>query len=104
MKNPNLLEIIKILKKYVKESKDYSMGITYYTGDLVQDMKNELSEKEEKIFRKEISKLTTDLHFFMRKRPDNVGGYHYVAYPRAEGEGMFGQRNLDETQEWISLK
>tara|TARA_Y100000361_G_scaffold131906_1_gene128936 strand:- start:292 stop:606 length:315 start_codon:yes stop_codon:yes gene_type:complete len=104
MKNTNLLEIIKVLKKYVKESKDYSMGITYYTGDLVQDMKNELSEKEEKIFRKEMSKLTTDLHFFMRKRPDNVGGYHYVAYPRAEGEGMFGQRNLDETQEWISLK
>ena len=104
MKNTNLLEIIKVLKKYVKESKDYSMGITYYTGDLVQDMKNELSEKEEKIFRKEMSKLTTDLHFFMRKRPDNVGGYHYVAYPRAEGEGMFGERNLDETQEWISLK
>ena len=104
MKNTNLLEIIKVLKKYVKESKDYSMGITYYTGDLVQDMKNELSEKEEKIFRKEMSKLTTDLHFFMRKRPDNVGGYHYVAYPRAEGEGIFGERNLNETQEWIDLK
>ena len=99
-----LIEIPKILKKYVKESRDFDMGITYYTGNLVQDIKTELSEKEEKIFRKEMGKLSTDLHFFMRKRPDNIGGYHYVAYPRAEGEGIFGERNLNETQEWIVLK
>ena len=104
MKNPNLLEIIKILKKYVKESKDYSMGITYYTGDLVQDMKNELSEKDKNKLKKELNKLSRNLHFFVRKRPDNIGGYHYVAYPRAEGEGVFEKTDLNQTQEWISLK
>ena len=34
-----LIEIPKVLKKYVKESRDFDMGITYYTGNLVQDIK-----------------------------------------------------------------
>ena len=75
-----LLETPKYLKKYLKSSKDYSMGITYYTGNWGQDLEDNLTETQRNKLRKQMAKLSENLVFVSRKLPDNVGGYNYIAY------------------------
>ena len=77
-----ILDIPKVLKKYLKENSGHAVGITYYTGNWGQDLSDNLTEKQEVRIRKELGKLSSGLHFYTRKLPNNVGGYHYVAYMR----------------------
>jgi len=75
-----LLETPKYLKKYLKDSNESTPGITYYTGNWGQDLEDNLTETQRKKLRKQMEKLSENLVFTSRKLPDNVGGYHYVAY------------------------
>ena len=75
-----LLETPKYLKKYLKENKEHSPGITYYTGNWGVDLEDNLTETQRNKLRKQMAKLSDNLVFVSRKLPDNVGGYHYVAY------------------------
>ena len=75
-----LLETPKYLKKYLKEHEEHSPGITYYTGNWGQDLEDNLTDTQRKKLRKQMAKLSDSLVFVSRKLPDNVGGYHYVAY------------------------
>ena len=75
-----LLETPKYLKKYLKENKEHSPGITYYTGNRGVDLEDNLTETQRNKLRKQMAKLSDNLVFVSRKLPDNVGGYHYVAF------------------------
>ena len=98
-----LLETPKYLKKYLKDSNEATPGITYYTGNWGQDLEDNLTETQRKKLRKQMTKLSSSLHFFSRKLPDNVGGYHYVAYVKGENEPDLSNPKTN-TRDWISMK
>ena len=75
-----LLETPKYLKKYLKENKEYSPGITYYTGNWGQDLEDNLTPTQRKKLQKQMQKLSESLVFTSRRLPDNVGGFNYIAY------------------------
>ena len=97
-----LIDTPKYLKNYLKESKEYDMGITYYTGNWGQDLEDNLTETQRNKLRKQMDKLSNNLHFFTRKLPDNVGGYHYVAYVKGKGEPNL--TTAKDTRSWIDMK
>tara|TARA_Y100001937_G_scaffold45765_1_gene64283 strand:+ start:12169 stop:12498 length:330 start_codon:yes stop_codon:yes gene_type:complete len=97
-----LIGLPKLLKNYLKESKEYDMGITYYTGNWSKDLKDNLTERQEEKLRNQMEKLSDSLHFFTRKLPDNVGGYHYVAYVKGKGEPNL--KPPGDTRSWIDMK
>jgi len=75
-----LVEAPKVLRKFLKENEHYSPGITYYTGFWGQDIKDNLTERQAEKLTKQIDKLSENLVLTSRKLPDNIGGYHYIAY------------------------
>jgi hypothetical protein len=70
----------KYLKKYLKENSGHAVGITYYTGNWGQDLEDNLTYTQRKKLMNDMEKLRERFDFFSRKLPDNVYGYHYVAY------------------------
>ena len=64
-----LLETPKYLKKYLKENKEHSPGITYYTGNWGVDLEDNLTETQRNKLRKQMAKLSDNLVFVSRKLP-----------------------------------
>tara|TARA_X000001316_G_C917243_1_gene31475 strand:+ start:405 stop:674 length:270 start_codon:yes stop_codon:yes gene_type:complete len=75
-----LVETPKYLKKFLKENKEYSPGMTYYTGNWGQDLEDNLTPTQRKKLQKQMQKLSESLVFTSRRLPDNVGGFNYIAY------------------------
>ena len=75
-----LIETPKYLKKFLKENKEYSPGMTYYTGNWGQDLEDNLTPTQRKKLQKQMEKLSESLVFTSRRLPDNVGGFNYIAY------------------------
>jgi len=75
-----LVETPKYLKKFLKENKEYSPGMTYYTGNWGQDLEDNLTPTQRKKLQKQKEKLSESLVFTSRRLPDNVGGFNYIAY------------------------
>tara|TARA_B100001769_G_scaffold250165_1_gene222974 strand:+ start:333 stop:602 length:270 start_codon:yes stop_codon:yes gene_type:complete len=75
-----LIETPKYLKKFLKENKEYSPGMTYYTGNWGQDLEDNLTSTQRKKLQKQMEKLSESLVFTSRRLPDNVGGFNYIAY------------------------
>tara|TARA_A200000113_G_scaffold119567_1_gene107393 strand:+ start:67 stop:336 length:270 start_codon:yes stop_codon:yes gene_type:complete len=75
-----LVETPKYLKKFLKENKEYSPGMTYYTGNWGQDLEDNLTPTQRKKLQKQMEKLSESLVFTSRRLPDNVGGFNYIAY------------------------
>ena len=75
-----LVETPKYLKKFLKVNKEYSPGMTYYTGNWGQDLEDNLTPTQRKKLQKQMEKLSESLVFTSRRLPDNVGGFNYIAY------------------------
>ena len=75
-----LVETPKYLKKFLKENKEYSPGMTYYTGNWGQDLEDNLTPTQRRNLEKQMEKLSESLVFTSRRLPDNVGGFNYIAY------------------------
>jgi hypothetical protein len=75
-----LVETPKVLKNFLKENNESSPGITYYTGYWGQDLEDNLTDRQREKLQSQMSKLSEKLVFTSRKLPENVGGYHYIAY------------------------
>ena len=63
----------------LKKLDSYNHKAVFKKCDLVdiKSLKKTINE-----IRKELGKLSSGLHFYTRKLPNNVGGCHYVAYIR----------------------
>ena len=75
-----LVETPKFLKNFLKENNESSPGITYYTGYWGQDLEDNLTDRQREKLQSQMNKLSEKLVFTSRKLPENVGGYHYIAY------------------------